>query len=267
MILKTGILIFSVICCGLLVIALKIRSGTNIKFLLSFSGAYILSLCLFHLIPELYTNQINPNIIGWSIVSGFLMQIMLDYISGGIEHGHIHNQNTRHEHKHEHEHEHEHGNPGDHHMETIEKTNHPVINKFPVMMMIGLCIHAFMEGLPLFMGGDQDSLFIGIILHNIPISITLTLVFLMAGKTVFQCFSALFIFASMTPAGAILSWLIFPVQSTMSQMAGQISLGIVIGIFLHISTTILFESDKNHRFNLAKLITVLAGILTAFLIN
>jgi zinc and cadmium transporter len=35
---------------------------------------------------------------------------------------------------------------------------------------------------------------------------------------------------------------------------------IVIGIFLHISTTILFESTEDHKFNLKKLLVVLAGI-------
>ncbi len=37
-------------------------------------------------------------------------------------------------------------------------------------------------------------------------------------------------------------------------------MGIVIGIFLHISTTILFESTEDHKFNLKKLLVVLAGI-------
>ncbi len=37
-------------------------------------------------------------------------------------------------------------------------------------------------------------------------------------------------------------------------------MGVVIGIFLHISTTILFEASADHKFNLRKMIAVLVGI-------
>ena len=36
-------------------------------------------------------------------------------------------------------------------------------------------------------------------------------------------------------------------------------MGIVIGIFLHISTTILFESNVDHRFNFYKMIAIIIG--------
>lgn len=42
-------------------------------------------------------------------------------------------------------------------------------------------------------------------------------------------------------------------------------MAVVIGIFLHVSTTILFESDHDHRFNLKKLIIVILGASLAFL--
>ena len=35
---------------------------------------------------------------------------------------------------------------------------------------------------------------------------------------------------------------------------------IVIGIFLHVSTTILFEVEEGHRFNFRKGLAVLAGL-------
>ena len=248
---KILVLILSVIACGVLVLLLKIKSGRATKLLLSFSGAYILALCLFHLIPEVYSQISNASIAGWSIVTGFLLQLVLDYISGGIEHGHIHLDKDKHHHHHDHDRHHD----------------HPVIEKFPVMMMVGLCIHAFIEGFPLFFSHVSDALFVGIIFHNIPISITLTTVFLMAGRTALKSFGALFIFSLMTPAGALAAKLFFPEQHSFYDLAGPIALGIVIGIFLHISTTILFESDKNHRFNLAKLLTVLVGVLIAFFLN
>ena len=47
----------------------------------------------------------------------------------------------------------------------------------------------------------------------------------------------------------------------------NILLAIVVGMFLHISTTIIFETNENHRFNLAKLTAILLGVgLSVFLI-
>ena len=40
---------------------------------------------------------------------------------------------------------------------------------------------------------------------------------------------------------------------------------LIIGVFLHISTTILFESSKEHSFNLLKFLSVLLGIIVALL--
>jgi len=41
--------------------------------------------------------------------------------------------------------------------------------------------------------------------------------------------------------------------------------GVLIGILLHISTTILFETSDGHHFNLTKLLVVVFGILMAAL--
>ena len=38
----------------------------------------------------------------------------------------------------------------------------------------------------------------------------------------------------------------------------------IIGVFLHISTIILFESSENHKFNFQKFVAILAGILLTF---
>jgi len=43
-------------------------------------------------------------------------------------------------------------------------------------------------------------------------------------------------------------------------------LGIVIGMFLHISTTIIFETSENHKFNLLKLSSIIAGVSSALLL-
>ena len=40
---------------------------------------------------------------------------------------------------------------------------------------------------------------------------------------------------------------------------------IIIGIFLHISTIILFETSKDHKFNLLKFVAILVGMIVAYL--
>jgi hypothetical protein len=44
-------------------------------------------------------------------------------------------------------------------------------------------------------------------------------------------------------------------------------MAMVVGIFLHISTTILFEADENHKFNWMKFSIIVLGALVAFLVS
>lgn len=246
---KLVFLVLCVIASGGLVLIFKWRNEKVLKLLLAYSGAFILALCLFHLLPEVYTGLNNPNQAGWLIVGGFLLQLLLDYISGGIEHGHMH---TEHDHSHNHE--------GHHHH------HHPVMQRFPWMLMLGLCIHAFIEGIPLLFNTTGGDLFTAIIFHNIPISITLMTLFLISGKSISNSLIALVVFALMTPLGALSAFYLFPEGGQAADHFGLLALAFVIGIFLHISTTILFESDQNHRFNLVKLIIILLGIATVLIL-
>lgn len=243
--LKLLILFGSVIAGGFLVLFTGLKNQKFQKLILSFSGAFILALCLFHLFPEVYA-EMDHETAGIMIFAGFLLQLVLDYFSGGIEHGHVHIGESEHNHQLNHAHHH-----------------HPVMERFPYVMMIGLCIHAFMEGLPLFAGEAGEGLFTGILFHNIPISFTLVNIFLMSGKTHRQTLTALIIFALMTPLGALASGFI-PGDP---EVFGHYALALVIGIFFHISTTILFEADQNHRFNLMKFATILLGSAAAFLLH
>ena len=253
---KIFILIGSVLLCGGLVLGFQIRSSKSIKLLLSYSGAFILALCVFHLLPEVYEGISNPILSGCLILGGFLIQLLLDYISGGIEHGHIHlpEENKSHNHNHDHHHH--------HHSDDF----HPVM-KSPWLMMTGLCIHALIEGIPLLYGKTGDELFMAIIFHNIPISVVLMTLFLMSGRSALKSMLALFIFSLMTPIGALIASSIFPSALDFNGLFGFGALAVVIGIFLHISTTILFENDEHHRFNIIKLITILVGFATAFFIG
>ncbi|HOS48627.1 MAG TPA: zinc/iron permease, partial [Bacteroidia bacterium] len=67
------------------------------------------------------------------------------------------------------------------------------------------------------------------------------------------------VFALMGPLGAFTGTI--AANGSLNIIAGyqdQI-MAIVIGIFLHISTTILFETSSDHRFNFYKMMAILLG--------
>jgi zinc and cadmium transporter len=69
----------------------------------------------------------------------------------------------------------------------------------------------------------------------------------------------LIVFALSSPLGTLTSY--FLGKGFVENMSHffNIILAMVVGIFLHISTTILFESDENHGFNLKKFIVIVLG--------
>jgi zinc and cadmium transporter len=230
------ILLATVFFSGLSIFLFRKLSQRFLKMLLSFSGAYLFALSVLHLIPEVYSSPVKW--IGAWVLVGFFLQIILEVFSQGIEHGHIH------VHKH-----HEHA--------------------FPLSMMIGLCVHSFLEGMPLVQtftdSATQSSLLFGIILHHIPVSLALMSMLLQSGISKNAAVFYLFLFTLMAPLGAFTSQLIS--DNTLKELSGFFDciMAVVIGIFLHISTTILFENDKEHHFNYYKLIIILLGAGLAFL--
>jgi len=204
--------------------------------LLAFSGAYLFALSVLHLIPEVYSSEVKW--IGAYVLLGFFIQIILEVLSQGIEHGHIH---VHQDHAH----------------------------AFPLAMMLGLCIHSFLEGMPLVQtfGGKatQSSLLFGIILHHVPVALALMSMLMQSHISKGAAVVYLFLFAMMAPLGAFTSEAIS--NSTMKELSGYFDriMAVVIGIFLHISTTILFENDKDHRINYLKLLIILLGAGLAFL--
>ena len=66
----------------------------------------------------------------------------------------------------------------------------------------------------------------------------------------------LLFFGMMTPVGALIGLKFTPEQFGLDL---HIILAVVVGMFLHISTTIIFETSENHKFNLLKLVSILIG--------
>lgn len=194
------------------------------KLLLSFSGAFLLALTVFSLLPQVYSHA-SGRTVGIGIVSGILLQIILEFFSQGAEHGHIH---------------------------------HPLGHRkqFPWSLFLSLSLHSVLEGFPLH---HHHSLVYGIVIHKLPIAIILTLFLIRSGVSFFRTLLFMMIFSLMTPLGAFLS----VHCEVLNHYHTEIS-SVVIGIFLHVSSVILFESSQNHKFNSYKLSAILLGFLLAY---
>lgn len=232
----TAILFISAFASGIAVFFVK-RDNTNLlKLVLSFSGAYLFSITVLHLIPEVYhSHRSDSHTIGLFVLLGFLLQLGLEQFSHGVEHGHIHHS---------------------------EKGN----AIFPLGIMISLCLHAVLEGMPL-AGGHLEALTFGIALHHVPAAFALGSLLINTSLSKKEITLLLALFAIMTPLGygfskAISSGGMGYIEPYFDRM-----MAVVIGIFLHISTTILFESGSadHHKFNRKKLIAVTLGIAVSLL--
>tara|TARA_B100001287_G_scaffold276837_1_gene289910 strand:+ start:431 stop:1156 length:726 start_codon:yes stop_codon:yes gene_type:complete len=231
-------LILSVLLGGLLVSYLKTNYKTQtIKLTLAFSGGFLLSVVFNHLLPDLYQHDFETA--GFYILIGFLLQLILEYFSGGIEHGHT----------------------------------HPLGGvSIHLTFFIALSIHSIIEGLPLgnaevghtsHVGHSHGSLFWGILFHQIPVAIALMSLFVDSNMGMRKSWLFLVLFALTTPLGAVIG------RHLNTENFGldiHVILAIVVGMFLHISTTIIFETSENHRINFLKLICILfGGVLAMFL--
>lgn len=210
-----------------------------LPLVLSFSGAYLLSLAALHLLPGVFHE--NGREAGMWLLLGFLVQLLLESLSQGIEHGHIH----------------------------VERDAPPW---FAWQIMIGLCLHAFLEGLPL---GSYEAftelhahdghgaanpagnpLLYGIILHKAPAAFALTALLRRSGFRWGVILICLAIFSACSPLAAGLS-----AFAQLDARWIQRLMALVVGSFLHIATTILFEADSRHHHGIGwrKLLVIFLG--------
>lgn len=230
--------LLSVILGYIIALILKPSNKKSLKLLLAFSGSFLLSLTVLHLLPEVYESAAHAheghdhghnNPIGIFIMAGIVFQIILEYFSKGAEHGHVH--------VHGHDHSH----------------------KMPWLLFISLCIHALLEGMPV---SHHHDMAWGIAIHHFPIAIILTAFFINSGlkKPVIMLF--MLAFAAMTPLGTLLSAQLEFISHYYTEISA-----IVVGILFHISSTIIFESSEGHKFNLAKLIVIVFGVIMAYFLE
>lgn len=219
---------------GLIAYYSKVQKLNNFRLVLAFGGAYLLSVVLFHFIPHLYTEM---NV--WSgilLLAGFFFQLFIERFSRGVEHGHLHL------HKH-------------------TKLSAVV----PYEILISLCLHSFMEGLPLgsdFLLNDSGKLsfLFGIVLHEFPAAFAM--VSILKGQSFNRTRILLFIaiYACMSTMGVLSSQTL---TGWLSTHILEYIMAFVVGTFLHIATTILFENSENHKFTTGKIVAILLGIILA----
>ncbi|MUP45439.1 ZIP family metal transporter [Gramella sp. BOM4] len=215
--------VLAVVAGYLISLFLKPGSSSGFKLLLAFSGAYLLSVTVLELLPDVY--QSGNSEIGIFIMLGLLLQIFLEFLSKGVEHGHLH---------------------------LHEKSS------FPLLLLVSLSLHSLLEGFPL---DENTHLLHGVVIHKIPVAAILSVFLIHSKLSKPKVFLFLALFAAMTPLG---NWLKNNIE--LIEDYSQYVNAVVIGIFLHVSTTILFESSKNHSFNATKLGVVILGILLAYFI-
>jgi zinc transporter ZupT len=201
-----------------------------------FGGAFLLGICVLSLLPEsiilVWPKDGNPEVDPrpfFAILVGFLIQQMLESLSAHAEHGHVENH----------------------------KVDAPVLG-----LMLGLCLHAFLEGMPLVdMGGSVNKgLLYGILIHNIPVALILVALLTARRMGFWRVLALLVLFGAMSPFGSLFN--LYVVQPDEDQQ--RIIIGLVIGVLLHVSSSILFDHKQHDKLWLNLGLSLLAFAL-AFL--
>jgi len=232
-----AILIAAALLGGLVQFFLRPARKMQFEVILSFSGAYLFGITVLHLIPEAFHN--GNHTLGAYILLGFFIQLLLEQLTRGVEHGHIH-------------------------------APAHASNAYAWGVFIGLSIHAFVEGIPLGaelrLTGAHQPLLYGIALHKIPAAFALVALLTYARVHHKAVLMLLFFFSLMTPAGAFLPLFLKTWDVHLLQHHHAVVIAIVIGMFFHVSTTILFEtSTKIHKFSLHKIGAIISGAGLALL--
>lgn len=208
------------------------------QYLLAFSGAFLLSITFLHLLPETF-KEIGSQA-GLLILSGFFIQLLIQRLTHGAEHGHTHI----------------HSHDGHKHV--------PLFS-----IMLGLSIHAFMEGLPLGfnyrMDATEPSLYMAVAAHKIPEAILVTSLAYETSHSKTRTILTLLLFSLITPVSGIIANILGTSYHFIEQLVTTL-IPIVAGAFIHISTTIFFESGtRQHMLTRNKTFAIIIGLAIGLL--
>ncbi len=228
------ILFFFPLLGGTIGLIIQNHKTEQLKLFLAFSGAFLFSITAISIIPEVYGHHTHVNV-GYFILAGFFLQIVIDLFSHGVEHGHLHHHKS---------------------------------DKTPYGIFIALSLHAFLEGMAagsnLFSENIQSSFIFGIALHEIPAAFALITLLKASNVKKKYLYTWLVVYALMTIFGSIASTVALKYIPHLEDYMVYL-VALVIGVFLHISTTILFENTDNHKFSRYKLLAIAIGVGVALL--
>lgn len=211
------------------------------KLFLVFAGAYLFSMTVIHLIPDLFLSSENPFNIGLFILIGFFLQKVLENFTSGVEHGHFHHHSS-----------------------------------FSITyLLIALSIHSFLEGSIMndsihahhspelsYAHGSSPKILLGIVMHKIPAAVALMALLLTRFSSKSRAYAILLIFALASPLGLVVSESLSH-GNWLPQNYLIIFFAIVAGSFLQISTTIFIESDPHHKLDWQRFMISLFGAVCA----
>jgi zinc transporter ZupT len=229
---------------GLVGVVPAARTTAWLKPMLAFSGAYLFALTITHLLPEALTLLPDkPHQVGYWVLAGFFGQLLLEVLSQGIEHGHVH----------------------------VHSDGHGAAERgrVPGLLLLALMVHSLLEGSILVKGGGSGevsqhfyAIVVGVALHHIPAAVALATLLRLQLGSFRRVWPWLLLFALASPIGLVFSNYVVLTQLLGSGIYAAL-LGFVAGNFLHVSTTILFETSPEHRLNWPKLGATLGGLLLA----
>lgn len=252
---KLLVLFFTPLLAGLFIYLVPRGRSSNYRLLLVFAGSYLFAITVSHILPELYHHHDNVQFLGVFVLAGFFLQQVLEYFTSGVEHGHLHGAEGNADH---HDHNHAHHHHDHHHSHSISA----------FMLLSALCLHAFLEGgmLAQPIGTDPvydvNAILVGIALHRAPAAFALMTVLSFQLGNRRKALPYLFAFSAAAPAGLLLSEYLTGAE-VLSDVGLIYLYALVSGNFLHISTTIVFESSPDHKFNALKLVVAIAGAAAA----
>jgi len=244
MIINLLILIGSALLGGLLSLKYSNRKKLNYSLVLAFSGAYLFSITIIHILPELFHSSTDLRLTGIYVLGGFFLQQILEIFTAGAEHGHVHTIDNDHKHSHK--------------------------AGLAISLLIGLSVHSILEGSLLTHShanpADTSKLAIaiGIGLHKLPAAFAMMTILLCYYKSKTSPVLFLLLFTLASPLGLIVSQYAIDAHF-FTQETITILFAIVSGSFLYISTTIVFESTPGHHVKWSKLLVLLLGAGVAVL--
>lgn len=218
---------------GLVAMYFRKQAEVNYKLVLSFSGSFLFTIILLHLFPTVFQSTHNA---GLFVLIGFFIQILLEQLTHGIEHGHFH----AHEHS----------------------------GTYITPLVVGLSLHSFLDGIPLsskdLMQETHNALLYGICIHKIPEGFALASILFISNYKTTTVGIYLLLFSLVAPCAMLLGNYFRENQTALLNSL----IAVALGSFLHVSTTILFESeDKAHRFGWKRIGAILLGGGLAFVFS